>query len=242
MSPKDADCKLVLLPGLDGTGRLFVPLLRAMGEDVKTVVVSYASDSVRDYDELSMEVVKSLPKGPYVLVAESFSGPIALRVASRQPKGLQAVVLCATFVTPPRAWLVLLLGSLVGNWCFKIRLPDWCLRAFAVGHRAGKELCEAVRSASNAVEPEVLVARLRRVFSVDARTSLATCPVPVHYLNATEDRLLGRGSLHVIRQVLPSVHVVNVPGPHFLFQAAPHYCARVLKDILGMLCARLRAG
>ena len=34
-------CTLVLLPGMDGTGELFSPLLKELGPDIQTVVVRY---------------------------------------------------------------------------------------------------------------------------------------------------------------------------------------------------------
>ena len=68
-----SDCRLVLLPGLDGTGRLFVPLRRQLAQSYEIDVVSYPSEVERSYDELALEVAKSLPtKSPFVLVAELF--------------------------------------------------------------------------------------------------------------------------------------------------------------------------
>jgi hypothetical protein len=53
---------IVLLPGLDGTGELLEPLARALGERAS--------------------IVRSL-----VLVAGSFSGPLAVRIAATAPPG-----------------------------------------------------------------------------------------------------------------------------------------------------------
>ncbi len=81
---------LVLLPGLDGTGRLFTPLRRLLEPNFRTVVISYPADCPHDYDGLSTKVVRELPKTPHVIVAESFSGPVALKVAACNPQGLLA--------------------------------------------------------------------------------------------------------------------------------------------------------
>ena len=40
-----------------------------------------------------------------VLLAESFSGPIAIRVAADPPPGLAGVILCGTFAKNPFPWL-----------------------------------------------------------------------------------------------------------------------------------------
>lgn len=58
---------------------------------------------------------------PYVIVAESFSRPIGVRAASKNPSGLPALVLVASFVAPPTGaimrWLVRLRAGLA------VRLP-----------------------------------------------------------------------------------------------------------------------
>jgi pimeloyl-ACP methyl ester carboxylesterase len=97
---------LVLLPGLDGTGVLFEPLLDALPEHVAPRVVAYPVDRLLDYQELAPLIAARLPKGePFVLLGESFSGPLALMAAERRPPGLLGVILCATFVTSPAPYL-----------------------------------------------------------------------------------------------------------------------------------------
>ena len=46
---------LVLLPGLDGTGELFAPLVKAFGDDVTSSVVRYGSELT--FDDLAPETV-----------------------------------------------------------------------------------------------------------------------------------------------------------------------------------------
>src|SRR5258708_4530648 len=92
----------VLLPGLDGTGRLFGPFLKVLPRGTKTVVASYPPDKRLDLAALEAHVTRLLPSNsPYVLVGESFGGLLATRIAGRSPVGLQALVLCASFVTSP---------------------------------------------------------------------------------------------------------------------------------------------
>lgn len=43
---------LVLLPGMDGTGQLFSPLVSALGPDVETIIVRYPCDIPLSYEEL----------------------------------------------------------------------------------------------------------------------------------------------------------------------------------------------
>ena len=53
--------RLVMLPGLDGTGLLFKPLIGCLPERFTVDVISYPTDHVLAYDELVEFVRKRLP-------------------------------------------------------------------------------------------------------------------------------------------------------------------------------------
>lgn len=78
--------KVVLLPGLDGTGILFKPLTDVLSKDIDYLVISYPADRNLNYQELVEYVMGQLPKEDFILVGESFSGPIAYQIALRKPK------------------------------------------------------------------------------------------------------------------------------------------------------------
>ena len=90
--------KLVLLPGMDGTGELFDPFLASISGSFEPIVVDYPPNESFGYERLEEVARANLPAdGPYVLLAESFSGPIAISIAASVPKGLVALVLCCHF-------------------------------------------------------------------------------------------------------------------------------------------------
>lgn len=93
---------LVLLPGLDGTGRLFVDFVAALGAEVEVTVASYPTDTPLGYAELTAVARSFLPPDqPFFLLAESFSGPIAISIAQSSPPGLLGVALCCSFARNP---------------------------------------------------------------------------------------------------------------------------------------------
>lgn len=222
---------LVLLPGMDGTGTLFAPLLAALGPQVETVRISYPPQQALAYDQLEQLVLQALPRGrPYVLLGESFSGPIAISIAARQPEGLAALVLCCTFVASPRPWLrplrwlaraasVKPLARLAASWLLLGRDGNRALRAM---------LAQALAPVSG----DVLAQRLRAVLDVDVARQLAAVPVPIHYLQATRDMLVPRACLAAITQGAPHTITHRIAGPHCLLQAAPRASAAVLRGIL----------
>jgi pimeloyl-ACP methyl ester carboxylesterase len=222
---------LILLPGLDGTGRLFAPLQKALEPDIQTIVFSYPTDEPLDYQTLVSNVERDLPKTSYVIVAESFSGPIALEIAAHKPQGLQGLILSTSFAANPRPWLSLLIRRFIGPWCFRTQIPTWAIRALMTGADAPADLCSTIQDAIKTVSPQVLALRLREVINVNSSGALRNCSVPIFYFNGNEDRLLGKGPLALLSTLRPDMRVIDVPGPHLLLQTAPDICARHIKSI-----------
>ena len=79
--------ELVLMPGLDGSGALFAGLLRAAPQELSLSVLRYPDEGRQDYPALQAYLAPELAarRRPYVLVAESFSGPLALRIGADHP-------------------------------------------------------------------------------------------------------------------------------------------------------------
>lgn len=115
---------LLLLPGLDGTGRLYDEFSAALPSQIDLRPLSYPADEALGYDELAERVRSELPTEPWVLIGESFSGPLALKLAAERPAGLMGLVLVATFGRRPLpipAWLVPTLA-------FRVTPPRWLIR------------------------------------------------------------------------------------------------------------------
>jgi pimeloyl-[acyl-carrier protein] methyl ester esterase len=90
----DHQPKLILLPGMDGTGELFKDLLAKLSGEFETEVVRYPTDRYLSYQQLKELVQISTPaSAPYVLVAESFSTPLAVLCTAGRPnlKGLRRI-------------------------------------------------------------------------------------------------------------------------------------------------------
>jgi pimeloyl-ACP methyl ester carboxylesterase len=222
---------LVLLPGMDGTGDLFAPFLEALGGQFKTQVVRYPTDQELGYEELLALARRALPiDEPYIVLGESFSGPIAISLAAEAPPLLRGVVLCCTFARNPRPALEPL-KSLLALVPFRWSPPaalSWAL----LGTFGSAALREAIAGAVRRVEPKVLRARLRSVASVDVSSMLAAVRVPCLYLRASHDRLVPASASVHIQGVLPQVSVVQIDAPHCLLQAAPAEAARVVSPFV----------
>ena len=220
---------LLLLPGMDGTGRLFEPLLPFLPPSLVAAVVAYPTDRPCGYAELLPRVEAALPDGQeFLVLGESFSGPLALLLAARGPAGLRGIILCASFARSPLPSIARWFRGLIRPWWFRA-VPRWLIRRVLLGRFSTPRLARMVEDAIALVQPAVLAARARAILEVDVGAQLQVCPVPLLYLAATEDRLVSRRSLAHIRRVQPRVEVAKLVGPHLLLQVVPEQAGRVIQ-------------
>jgi pimeloyl-[acyl-carrier protein] methyl ester esterase len=220
---------LVLLPGMDGTGALFQPFIAALSPKIRIVVVSYPPDQALGYKELQALVMASLPSEPFVLLGESFSGPIAISVAAQNPPGLVGIILCCSFSENPRPNLAL--PSIV----FRLPLPlppIHVLAAALMGRFSSKPMRSALRQALSKVSPHVLRSRALSVLQVNATANLSKIEVPLCYLQATEDWLVPEHVGKQLTNALPNATIERISGPHLLLQICPIECAEKVERFL----------
>ena len=209
----------VLLPGLDGTGELFEEFVGATPEGCEVTVVSYPPDEELSYDECVNYAAGRLPSsGPFFVLGESFSGPVAISLSARHPPGLVGVVLCNTFACAP-AWRGF--ARLPWTALFSLRLNRFTAGLHLVGFSNTGQWIERIREANRKTAPRVLARRMREVLSVDVRDRLESIRVPILYLRGTRDRLVGRGSLDRILDRRPDVQVAPIDAPHLTLQLEP---------------------
>lgn len=215
---------LVLLPGLDGTGKLFAEFVRVLGPHIDAQIVSYPKDEPLDYAELEALARVALPQGrPFVLLGESFSGPIAIRIAANPPEGLVGVILCATFARNPYPFIGW--AAPLAAW-FPIKaLPRWVRAPLMWGSmspdRAPHRLARAIADISQVV----IRHRIAAVLAVDESAALSRVALPMLVLQAVRDRVVRRAVSRWIMQIAPHARLVEIDGPHLLLQTRPAECA-----------------
>ena len=228
--------RLVLLPGMHGTGELFDEFMRMMPEPKHIEAPYYPADAIPSYDQLQAMVEFIAPASEdFVLLAESFSTPLAIQYAATNPPNLRGLILCAGFATSPLRGCRRSFVSLIANLAFRLPLPRIAVSRFLVGPDAPESLHRAVRAAVCSVRPAVLAARLRQVLDVDVRSALRNISVPILYIQAQEDRLVGRSCLELIEGIRPQVEVAPIRGPHLILQREPQRCADIVARFMDRL-------
>lgn len=213
---------LILLPGLDGTGQLFAPLLEHLPSDFAATVVRYPRDESLSYEQLKPYVQQAIPeREPFVFVAESFSGPLAIELAATQPERLQALILCASFVSNPAPALLQWIQSFNHPFWFRHRLPHSFVRYAAAMWDCEPGVIDSLIAHTSTVRPAVLADRFAQVMQVDVRSQLQRCAVPLLYLRATRDWLVQRHNWEEIVRLKPDASYAEIDASHFVLQHKP---------------------
>lgn len=226
---------LVVLPGLDGTATLhsaFADAVRAAFDSI--AIISYPPDQILDYVALERLVRAQLPSVvPFVLLGESFSGPIALSIAANPPSNLVGVILSTTFAESP----VPMFGPLASLTRFApVRaIPLSFLSWWLLGRWATPQLEAALQNALLAVKPAVLRSRVASALRAKALVSCRAVSLPVLYLCATNDRLLSWRAGRQISAAIAHCTTVNIAGPHLLLQAVPQACSHAVSEFASRL-------
>jgi pimeloyl-ACP methyl ester carboxylesterase len=225
---------LVLLPGLDGTGLLFRPFIEALDRSVQAQVVTYPVDQALGYAELEGMVRAALPKrNSYVVLGESFSGPLAIRIAADPPAGMMGVILCVTFAKNPYPML-----AWMRPWAAGLPVkgfPGWLQAPFMWGGWSANQEPPEVQHATAAVDEAVLRHRIAEVLAVDETSALERVRMPMLVMRASDDHVVPRAASEQVLRVLPSAELAEVDGPHLLLLTRPAQCAEVVIRFLEAL-------
>ncbi|HLV95211.1 MAG TPA: alpha/beta hydrolase [Candidatus Acidoferrales bacterium] len=220
---------LVLLPGLDGTGLLFADFVAALGPDLDPIVVRYPPDAPLGYAELEPLVRKSLPSGnPFLLLGESFAGPLAISIAASAPPGLVGLILCCSFASNPRPCLGKL--AFLSPYLPVRGFPRSIFAKYFMGRFASQDLASKLAKASEHVAPDVFRYRIRAVCGVDYSAKLRQLRVPILYLRASMDRIVPRSASKRIKRLAPSTRIVEIDAPHYLLQARPEAAVATVSE------------
>lgn len=223
----------ILLPGLDGIGRFRTLRAELVARGIPHRALSYPPKQALALPELVTRVAAEVQaETAWVALAESFSGLIAIELAARRVPGLRAVVFAAGFCACPLTGPLRLLTAVPGAWLFRLPPPRWLLRHYFLGHAASPGLLADLEASAAAVRPEVLARRVADIRRTDLCGRLADVRLPLLYLRARDDRLVGPQAVAALRRACPSLEVVELPAPHMLLQTHAREAVQATLDFL----------
>jgi pimeloyl-[acyl-carrier protein] methyl ester esterase len=229
---------IVFLPGIDGTGVSFEPLAEVLPPDVIAKVIRYPTDRLLSFEETvqcAKDQVQSDQKDVIVL-AESFSGPVAIALVASGQLRAKCVILCATFVRSPRPTLLKLLNYLPLELLLKLPFPRFLLKQVVEGEKEATDLFLSMWARVRImVPPKVLVHRLKVISQMDVREWLPKLTIPCCYIQATCDRAVPSSSLFDFTEAIFDLRVRRIRGPHYILQAEPQACLTAIEDFVGLI-------
>ena len=208
-----------LLPGLDGTGKLFDAFIEHAPAWANPIRVSYASANENSYDYLVGYVTSKIdPARDHVILGESFSGPIAIRVAFQSGGSLLGLVLSATFISSPP-----LLG--------RIPIPNALLEAvvenspqrflaehFLLNGNPSPALLAEVVAVTQSLSSKVVAERITATRNVALDKEIAALHCPLLYLRATRDRVVPSSAGDEVKSANQHASIVDIDSPHMILQ------------------------
>ena len=221
---------LILLPGLHGTDELWPPLLSLIPPDLPRIIVSYPTDQILSRNELLHLIEQTVPPDrPLLLIAESFSGPLAVEFAARHPDRVLALVLGATFVTPPLpTWLCRHAAFIAQHFLSTLMH----MRSLLPDRIADATVGRASRDALRNVRPAVVASRLRIIAETDCRHLLPNCRMPLLYLQAARDIVVPPRCFAQIQALCPHARLHQLQCSHMLFQRKPREAWTAIAPLL----------
>ncbi len=218
---------IVFLPGLDGSGLFFENFRKTLPSSMTTQVLSYPRDECHTYQETVDLIYEQLPRdNEYFIVAESFSGPVAIEIASLAPLKLKGLALVSSFCFSP---LNQLKKQLAQNLLFLLHFPS----SQALIHKVlcnGTDLALSlkIKRVVDALPTSTLKQRILSALNVDLRGALDDVEVPLLILQGGQDRLLDPSCGVTIKRYYEAAEFVQIDGPHCLLQCEPEASSKVI--------------
>ena len=222
---------------MDGTGNLFSPLLNELSE-FSCKVIELPISGAQDYSTITGFVKGRLPKEDFILVAESFSGPIGVALAKEGVKNMKGIIFVATFLSPPNKTLLGFARLLPIKLLSSLPLASIFHKMLFLGFSASKELVTLFQHTVLSLPSSLIKARLSSMQSLVA--TLDDIDLPVGYIQATSDRLVRSNKINNFRDTFKNIIIKTINGPHFILQANPIECAVAISELAHLLTRQAR--
>ena len=223
--------KIILLPGLDGTGILFEKLLEEIPSVFDVEVVSYDSIKAVSYSSQAIEIAERFKHEDIFIVGESYSGRVVYELCQILGGHVKGVVFLASFISRPSAMSrvasIMPLGLLKPN-----RLSRFMLYLFGFNMAGGPEVVAPVFQSLQKTDKRKLKLRLSNIAHLAKPTEKIDCPVT--YIRPSTDLLVGINSVKYLASMCSNFSRAKVNGGHFIAQSNPVVCAKVICNAVNM--------
>ncbi|BFM13386.1 hypothetical protein R50072_35390 [Simiduia litorea] len=223
--------KIILLPGLDGTGLLFNDLVAQLPKEWDVKILSYDSIQDTSYSGQAEEISEHLKGMDIFLVGESYSGRVAYELHQILGDRVKGIVFLASFISSPS--LVSRLAKLLPVSLLSSNiLSRFILYLFGFNFSGGSSLVAPVFESIKKADKVKLRSRLRNIATLNIPKHDIKCPVT--YIRPTSDLLVGVKAFNVLASRAAHLNVVKVRGGHFIAQSNPVACGEIICNAVSM--------
>lgn len=216
---------VVLLPGLHGSCALFSSFVALAPSWARCRPLALPTVGGQSFNEIAEALLAELrPLEGFVLLGESFSGPVAARLAARLGQKVALLVLCNPLVKVDFRLPAGLAASMLASKA----MPVWCAAlALAGGDRAlGRAALDEVRL----LPRKTLTDRLSGVFSATADGLFGHLVAPLLTILGNRDRLVSLARARDVCSKIPFSTLVELDAPHLVIQTKPAEVWRAISE------------
>jgi pimeloyl-[acyl-carrier protein] methyl ester esterase len=208
---------------MDGTGELLAELVDELTSTRPVQVMSYSQSEPLRYNDLIRSVAEHAPKEQFVILGESFSGPIAIDIAATDPR-VAGLILASSFAWHPLPSICAPFGRMLVS----ARMPGKLVEAALLGSMGTPKLRAQLRRQLKELPQEIIRTRVTEVLRVNKSEELRQVTCPILCLQGRLDRLVGSRGLRQITSVQPRCQVVSFDAPHMLLETHPDAAAKAI--------------
>ncbi|MGH8658905.1 MAG: alpha/beta fold hydrolase [Gammaproteobacteria bacterium] len=221
--------RLILLPAFDGTGLMFTAFVNELDNAFETTVISYPESGPQDYSTLTDTIRKQIPQDEdFIVLGESFAGPIVYQVAIRDTEKCKGAIFVATYLTNPNPLILKILTAMPPSLISFLVSRPFVVKAVFLSREADDQIANAIAANFSSVNRHAIRQRLMVI------GNLGTAPtqeiaIPCLCIQATKDSLVPESKVIDLKRVCRSLEVRKVEGGHFILQQAPKDAADVVR-------------
>ena len=221
--------------GTHDAGNLFSAVVAELTE-FECEVIRLPATGEQDYPSIVRSVKEKLHSDDFVLIAESFSGPIGLALAKEGLKNMKGVIFVATFLSPPNKFLLGFARYLPLKSLSKVPFAAYFHKLLFLGADANKQLVELFQQTILSLPPQLIKARLKSIQSLTVASD--AIDLPTAYIQALSDRLVPATKAEEFKSGFNNLTVKTIKGPHFILQSKSAECAVVISELVRILLSQ----
>lgn len=219
--------KIILLPGVDGTGVLFEPFVNIFKADVPVEVIPLTKDSDQSILNQVSIIEDAVGDEEIILIVESYSGLLAYELAKRNKIRIKQIFFFGCFLQPPS--FIGKIGRFLPVRLLNI-IPDKVIAHILFNRWSSPELISLFRKAIDAGNFSNLKKRIRIIGTYHKPGQVID--VPCVYVQATMDNLVSAYNIKAFEEVCSNLQVAVVEATHMLLQTQPQEMSQLIHKYL----------